>query len=85
MRGTVPVEVSTILAAQVEQVLEALRRDERRAAPRRSRSAFVATVVPCVNRSSRTRRRPDRRAAASTDSSCAAAVGTFAVAHLGRP
>src|SRR3954470_371368 len=46
-------------------------------APRRSRSAFVAMVVPCAKRS--TSVAPTRRAAASTDSSCRAAVGTFAV------
>ena len=46
-------------------------------APRRSSSAFVATVVPCAKRS--TPAAPTARAAASTDSSCRAAVGTFAV------
>src|SRR3954470_7760242 len=46
-------------------------------APRRSSSAFVATVVPCANRSTPTA--PTARAAASTDSSWRSAVGTFAV------
>src|SRR4051794_24400395 len=49
-------------------------------APRRSSSAFVATVVPCANRSTPTA--PTARAAASTDSSCRSAVGTFAVRTL---
>src|SRR5205085_10816435 len=46
-------------------------------APRRSSSAFVATVVPCAKRS--TSCAPTAAAAASTDSSCRRAVGTFAV------
>src|SRR3954447_21759258 len=46
-------------------------------APRRSSSAFVATVVPWANRS--TPDAPTARAAASTDSSCRRAVGTLAV------
>src|SRR3954468_10355337 len=46
-------------------------------APRRSSSAFVATVVPCANRS--TPSAPTARDAASTDSSCLAAVRTLAV------
>src|SRR5581483_7980326 len=45
--------------------------------PRRSSSAFVAVVVPCANRS--TRSAPTARAAATTDISCRSAVGTFAV------
>src|SRR5262249_5811747 len=47
-------------------------------APRRSRSAFVATVVPCAKRSS-SAPAPTARAAPTTDSSCPAAVRTFAV------
>src|SRR5439155_27323462 len=43
----------------------------------RSRSAFVATVVPCAKRV--TPVAPTARTAASTDSSCRDAVGTFAV------
>src|SRR3954466_2328444 len=46
-------------------------------APLCSSKALVATVVPCVKRS--TRSAPTARAAASTDSSCRAAVGTLAV------
>src|SRR3954466_12827232 len=46
-------------------------------APRRSRRAFVATVVPCAKRVSPPPA-PTARAAASTDSSCLAAVGTLA-------
>ena len=46
-------------------------------APLRSSSAFVATVVPCVKRS--TPAAPTACAAATTDSSWRAAVGTFAV------
>src|SRR5262249_34308841 len=48
-------------------------------APRRSSSAFVATVVPWANRSRPLSPAPTARAAASTDSSCRDAVGTFAV------
>src|SRR3954454_855753 len=47
-------------------------------APRRSRSALVATVVPCANRVSPVPA-PTARAAATTDSSCLGAVGTLAV------
>src|SRR3954454_18053274 len=47
-------------------------------APRRSRSALVATVVPCANRVSPVPA-PTARAAATTDSSCRGAVGTFAI------
>ena len=46
-------------------------------APRRSSSAFVAIVVPCVKRS--TSSAPTASAAASTDSSWLRRVGTFAV------
>ena len=46
-------------------------------APLRSSSAFVAIVVPCEKRS--TPSAPTAAAAASTDSSCSRAVGTFAV------
>ena len=65
------------LAPKVEQVLEALRRDERRA------GAFA--FEQCVRGDRRAVRealdggRADLCSAASTDSSCDAAVGTFAV------
>src|SRR5262245_41750118 len=49
-------------------------------APRRSRSALVAIVVPCVKRS--TSVAPTATAADSTDSSWRARVGTFAVRNL---
>src|SRR5262245_31476108 len=45
-------------------------------APLRSRSAFVAIVVPCVKRS--TSSAATASAAATTDSCCSLAVGTFA-------
>ena len=77
MPGAEPVELGAVLPAQVEDVLEARGRDERRRAPRRSSSAFVAIVVPCVKRSSPPA--PTAAAAASTDSSWFRAVGTFAV------
>jgi hypothetical protein len=76
VRGAEPVEVRAVLPPQVEQVLEAVATNAVRA-PLRSSSAFVVTVVPCVNRS--TSPAPTAAAAASTDSSCDRAVGTFAV------
>ncbi len=48
-------------------------------APLRSRSAFVAIVVPCVKRSSGTSAAPTSVAALTTECSCARTVGTFAV------
>ena len=78
MRGAEPVEVRAVLAAQVQQVLEARGRDERRpralALEQRVRRDGRPVREPLDARA----RRPPR-AAASTDSSCRAAVGTFAV------
>ena len=75
--GAEPVEVGAVLAAQVQEVLEAGRRDEGGAGAARSSSALVAIVVPWVKRS--TLVAPSASTAASTDSSCRVAVGTFAV------
>ena len=70
-----PVEMRTILPPQVQQVLESRVATKAVRAPLRSSSAFVATVVPCVKRS--TAGSPacssTSAAAATTDSSCAGA------------
>ena len=72
-----PVEMRAVLAAQVQQVLEAGGRDERR--------ARALALEQRVRRDRRPVREPldlaapTAAAAASTDSSCRAAVGTFAV------
>ena len=76
MSGAEPVEVRPVLAAQVEDVLEAPVATSAVRAPRRSSSALVAIVVPWVKRSTSA---PTAAAAASTDSSWFRAVGTFAV------
>ena len=57
-----PVEMRTILPPQVEQVLEASVATNAVRAPLRSSSAFVATVVPCVKRSTSQPRRSARAA-----------------------
>jgi hypothetical protein len=77
MVGAEPVEMRAVLAPQVQHVLEPGRRDERVRAPFRSRSAFVAIVVPCVKRHASSA--PTARAAATTESSWRAWVGSFAV------
>ena len=76
--GARPVEVRSRLPTEVEDVLEALVRDERRARAaaleqrvRRDRRAVREAVDAAPHRP-----RPPRR---STDSCCRAAVGTFAI------
>ena len=71
-----PVEVRPRLPAEMQDVLEALVRDERRPRAaaleqrvRRDRRAVREAIDPSA---------PAARAAATTDSSCRAAVGTFA-------
>ena len=72
-----PVEVRSVLSPQVERCSNPLVATNAVRAPLRSRRAFVATVVPCVNRSISAA--STARTAARTDSSCLAAVGTLAV------
>ena len=61
-----PVEVGPRLAAQLDQVGEALGRDQRRARDAPLSSAFVATVMPCAKRvTAPAGRRPRRSTAAS--------------------
>jgi hypothetical protein len=71
------IQMRARLAAQMEEMLESSFATNAVRAPRRSSSAFVATVVPCAKRT--TFSAPTARAAASTESSCRTAVGTFAV------
>ena len=79
VRGAEAIEMGAVLTPQVQEMLEALGRDERRACPAplqqrvRGHGRTVGEAVEAASAA------PTARAAASTDSSCAAAVGTFAV------
>ena len=69
-RGAQPVEVGAGLAAELDDVGEALGGDQRGARAAPSSSAFVATVIPCDERA----RRPPRSTPARSSAAATAAI-----------